>query len=103
MRRLSVPLDDNRRIAGIPDCLAVITIAILVVTPVAARAQGDAHASKLDRVVRRLAEHADQAGTHRVIIRTKSGYRGLVAGELRAHGDSVRTEHRFIEALTADL
>ena len=103
MSRPFLAFRDTRQAVGILQQLAVITIAILVVPPVAARAEGNTPVSKLDRVLRRYAESANQAPTHRVIIRTKAGYRSALAAELRAHGDRVGTEHRLIEALTTDL
>ncbi len=58
--------------------------------------------SKLDRVLRKAQERGDQSAK-RVIIRTKAGKAGGVAGLLAKHGDRVESNHRLVDAITVTL
>ena len=49
--------------------------------------------SKLDRVLRKAADHGDTSD-QRVIVRTRRGQTSTVANRLRKHGDRVESEHR---------
>ena len=58
--------------------------------------------SKLDRVLRKAQERGDRSAK-RVIIRTKAGKAGGVAGLLAKHGDRVESNHRLVDAITVTL
>jgi hypothetical protein len=58
--------------------------------------------SKLDRVLRKAAETADESA-QRVIVRTRRGQTSAVADRLKKHGDRIESEHRRLDSFSATI
>src|SRR5580765_5243221 len=78
---------------------AAASCALLLGLPLDAAAAGP-H-SKLDRHLQKTAK--GDSGTYRVIIRTRNGQRGAVAGSVRQRGDGVYGDHPGVEGLSVEV
>ena len=56
---------------------------------------------KIDRGLQESLRHG--GATQRVIISVKPGYRGEIRQSLEKHGDRIKSEHPFVDALAADI
>src|SRR5262245_63536784 len=73
----------------------------LAITPAQAQTR-----RKLDRVLDSIVQKRDAAADkakHRVILRTKAGYRDLVRQQLASQGVWIHADHPSIDAMTLEL
>ena len=79
----------------------VLSASVLSLFTTAPAIAGESPGRKLDEsLVQALRQGC---GTRRVIIRAVAGYRSGLSNSLEAHGNTVRSQHPFINAIAADV